>query len=361
MIEDGAGACGAPIADRRGAIADRRSESGEVRVRAVRCREGRVEVVDVAAPAGPGVAVRIASAGICGSDLHLVRSDVFAIGVTLGHEIAGTAEDGTPVAIEPVQPCGACAPCRGGDYQRCVRGPAMVMGTGLDGGMAERVVVPARCLVRLPAGVAPRDACLVEPLAVAVHGFAQAGLRGGMRVAVVGGGSIGLAAVAVAHAAGAKVDLVARHDRQREAGERLGATALTADARAPADAGAPGAPGEQGGYDLVVDAAGTASALAHAVALARPGATLLLLASYWEGLELPGFLLCMKEVRVVPAIMYGRRGAARDIDVAAALLADAPEIARALITHRFPLDAAVAAFDAAADRASGAIKVVLEP
>ena len=55
---------------------------------------------------------------------------------------------------------------------------------------------------------------------------------------------------------------------------------------------------------------------------------------------------------------FGRK---RDIDVAAALLADAPEIARALITHRFPLDAAVAAFDAAADRASGAIKVVLEP
>jgi len=320
-------------------------------MRAVRCKSKAVEVVEVAAPSGDGVRVRIASAGICGSDLHLVRSDVFTIGVTLGHELAGTTDDGTPVAIEPVQPCGACDACQGGDYQRCVRGPAMVMGTGLDGGMAECVRVPERCLVRLASGVPPRDACLVEPLAVAVHGFGEAGLAGANRVAIVGAGSIGLAAVAVARAAGARVDLVARHDRQREVGERLGARSISER----------GASSNASAYDLVVDAAGTSSALAQCVALAKPGGTLLLLASYWEGMELPGFLLCMKEVRVVPAIMYGRRGAVREVDVAASILAADPEIARALITHRFPLDAAAEAFAVAADRKSGAIKVVLEP
>jgi threonine dehydrogenase-like Zn-dependent dehydrogenase len=59
--------------------------------------------------------------------------------------------------------------------------------------------------------------------------------------------------------------------------------------------------------------------------------------------------------------MYARDGAARDVDVAAATLAATPEIARAIITHRFPLDAAAEAFRTAADRAAGAIKVVLEP
>jgi threonine dehydrogenase-like Zn-dependent dehydrogenase len=97
------------------------------------------------------------------------------------------------------------------------------------------------------------------------------------------------------------------------------------------------------------------------VELSRPGGTLLLLATYWGGLALPGFAVCLKEIAVVPASMYSRDGPSRDVDVAAAILAARPAIAGALITHRFPLDAAREAFAAAADRAGGAIKVVLEP
>lgn len=311
-------------------------------MRAVRCAEGRPAVVEVPAPAGDGVRVRIRSAGICGSDLHLVAG-AFPIAATLGHEMAGVLDDGTPVAVEPVVPCGHCLGCLRGDYQLCERGPAMVHGTGLDGGMADEIRVPERCLVALAPGVDVRDACLVEPLAVAVHGLRLAGLGAGPRAAVVGGGTLGLCSVAAARAAGVEVGLVARHDAQRAAGARLGA-------------------GEAAGsHDLVVDAAGTKSALETAVGLCRPGATLLLVASYWDGLELPGFALCLKEVRVVPASMYGHGPGGRDIDAAAALLARQPELARALITHRFPLDAAPEAFATAADRAAGAIKVVLEP
>jgi threonine dehydrogenase-like Zn-dependent dehydrogenase len=312
-------------------------------MRAVRCREGRVELLQVPQPQGDGVRVRIRSAGICGSDLHLLGS-AFAPKSTLGHEMAGTTPDGRAVAIEPLLPCGACEGCTRGDYNRCVRGPAIVLGLAHDGGMADEIVVPPRCLVPLPAHVPVTDACLVEPLAVAVHGLRRAGLRGGQRVAVVGGGTIGLCALVAAAHAGAEVALVARHDAQRAAAERLGGSAPS------------------GSYDLVVDAAGTQSALESAVALARSGGTLLLLASYWDNvLRLPGIPLCMKEVNVVPASMYGRHGVARDVDVAAAILAARPEIARSLITHRFPLDAAVDAFRVAADRKAGAIKVVLEP
>jgi len=312
-------------------------------MRAVRAREGAVEVVDVAPPAGDGVRVKIRSAGICGSDLHMLQVG-FPLAHTLGHEMAGTTPDGTPVAIEPLLPCGACPRCLDGDYNLCGRGPGIVIGVAHDGGMAEEILVPERCLVPLPGGVRAEDACLVEPLAVCVHGLRRAALRGGERVAVVGGGSIGLCAVAAARAGGARVDLVARHDAQLAAGERLGASAAQDD-----------------GYDLVVDAAGTKSALERCAALARPGARLLLVASYWGGLELPGFAVCMKETTVIPASMYSRGGAARDIDVAASTLAGAPELADALITHRYPLEAAPEAFATAANRAAGAIKVVLEP
>ena len=93
----------------------------------------------------------------------------------------------------------------------------------------------------------------------------------------------------------------------------------------------------------------------------RTGGTLLLLATYWEGFELPGFLLCLKEIRIVPASMYGMSDGTRDIDRAAALMGANPEIAKTLITHRFPLEAAREAFAAAGDRSGGAIKVLLEP
>jgi threonine dehydrogenase-like Zn-dependent dehydrogenase len=312
-------------------------------MRAVRCEAHAVAVVDVPRPEGEGIPVTIRSAGICGSDLHLLASD-FPTPHVLGHEMAGTTPDGTPVAIEPLRPCGQCDPCREGRYNICVLGSRILIGMGHDGGMAEEVRVPERCLVPLAAGATPENACLVEPLAVAVHGLRRSGLRAA-RAVVIGGGTIGLCVVAAAADAGFDTTLVARHEAQIEAGARLGAGI-----------------GAEGTYDLVVDAAGTRAALEDAVALCRPGATLLLVASYWDGLlELPGLALCMKEVNVVPASMYAREGESRDIDVAAGLLARRPEIADVLITHRFPLEAAPEAFAAAADRKSGAIKVVLDP
>lgn len=311
-------------------------------MRAVRYTADGIGVVDVPAPRGDGVTVRIRSAGICGSDLHMLEHG-YHPPFTLGHELAGELADGTPVAIEPLAPCGACEQCVAGDYNLCRSEPSMIVGIMRDGGMADELLVPARCLVPLPAGVSARDACLVEPLAVAVHGFRKVGLNGGQRVAVVGAGSIGLCAVAAARSTGAEVGIVARHDAQAAAAERLGAKQI------------------DGEYDVVVECAGTASALQTSCELAKPGAVVLLLSSYWDGLTLPGFMVMLKELRVVPSSMYGRHAAGRDIDGAAALLAANPEIPRTMITHRLPLDAAPEAFRIARDRQSGAIKVVLEP
>ncbi len=312
-------------------------------MRAVRSRGKSVEVAEVPAPAGDGVRVRVRSAGICGSDLHMLAGGFLGERV-LGHEVAGVTDDGTPVAIEPLSPCGACAPCVRGAYNLCERGPAIIHGVGCDGGMADEMRVPARALVRLPAGVALADACLVEPLAVVLHGLRRAGFTSGERVAVIGGGTIGLCTVAAARSGGAEVALEARHDAQRAAGERLGALARAS-----------------GAYDLVVDAAGSESSFAKAAELARPGGRVALVGSYWTPVAFPGFAVCMKEIDVIPASLYGRTGAMRDIDAAAALLAATPELPRAIITHRFPLEAAVEAFATAAGRKSGAIKVVLAP
>lgn len=314
-------------------------------MRAVRCSEGRVQVVDVPEPHGEGVAVRIRSAGICGSDLHMIAGG-FPVTHTLGHEMAGVLSDGTAVAIEPLTPCGSCDCCRTGVYNLCRSGPAMIMGIGRDGGMAEEIIVPQRCLIPLPTGIDVRDACLIEPLAVAACGLARVQSTTLRTALVVGGGAIGLCAVAAAGAGGLAVDLDARHERQREAGRRLGAGGANQARRE---------------YDLAIDCAGTTTSLERCVDSLRPGGMLLLLATYWAGLTLPSFGVTGKAISIVASSMYAQRGLVRDVDAAATILAREPEIARALITHRMPLDAAPEAFEIAAQRGSGAIKVVLEP
>jgi threonine dehydrogenase-like Zn-dependent dehydrogenase len=309
-------------------------------VRALAGKPVTLEVPTIV-PAEGEVRVRVASAGICGSDLHLLGYD---LPVIMGHELAGTLDDGTPVAVEPKAPCGECESCRSGERQHCVRGPAMVLGVGRNGGMAEECVVPASALARLPAGLSLGDACVVEPLAVGVHGVRRGQIRPGDRVVVIGGGAVGLTALVAAQAAGATVDLVARHEHQRAAADRLGG----------------GQPGD--GYDVAIEAAGTADALADAIGRCRTRGRVVALGTYWEGtIPLPALELCMREIDLVPSSTFGRSGPSRDIDVAVALLAARPEVASTLITHRFPLDAAAEAFATARDRAAGAIKVVLEP
>jgi threonine dehydrogenase-like Zn-dependent dehydrogenase len=313
---------------------------------AVRFDAKKVVLDERPKPTGDGLLVRVTACGICGSDLTILDSG-FPIAGTPGHEIAGVLEDGTAVAIEPIEPCGGCAPCIDGDYQVCRNGNDMIYGIGRDGGMAEFLRVPPRCVVALPRGVDPKMACLVEPLAVATHGVRRAGLSGSSRVLVIGGGSIGLCAIAAATATGAPVDAIARHPAQVDAALRLGANVIRS--------------GAGGDYDVVLDCAGSESASRDACDALRPNGLLLMLAPSWENVILPGMVVAAKELEFKVSMMYGRAGSVRDVDAAALILSEREEIGDALISHRFPLSDAASAFEAARDRRGGAIKVVLEP
>jgi threonine dehydrogenase-like Zn-dependent dehydrogenase len=308
-------------------------------MRAVRSVDGEPVVVDVDEPRGDWPLLEVASASICGSDLTLLG---WNLPVTLGHEIAGTL-DGRAYCVEPTVRCGNCDQCRVGATQRC-RGPAAhgLLGVAFDGGMAERVAVPPECLVELPAGVSPADASLVEPLAVSWHALRMVSAAQGERVLVVGGGSVGLLAVAAARAMGLQVDLDARHEHQRNVGERLGA----------------GTP--DGRYEVIVEAGGTDSALAACVRRAAPGGRIAMVGVSHEDRRLPGIPFMMNELSLIGCNCYDSRSG-REFDSAATVLAADPKIAEAVITHRYPLSEAAEAFRVAADRSSGAIKVVLEP
>jgi len=283
----------------------------------------------------------VKSASICGSDIHLLDFGV-PLPQTLGHEFAGVLEDGRAVAIEPLTPCGECDLCGEGQYNLCRTGSGIIMGVGSDGGMTDRILVPERALVPLPEGLPVRDACLVEPLAVAIHGVRLGGVTAGDRVSVIGGGSIGLCALAACRGLGAEVEVHARHPHQVQAARDLGGREPTAEA------------------PIVIDCAGTSESIARAMELCRPGGRVILLATYWGGMTVPAMVMCLKEIQVIPSSLYNHRHDSSDFELAADILARDADIANVIITHRFPLDEAPHAFEVAADRKAGAIKVAFE-
>ena len=232
-------------------------------MRAVRSTPPGVAVVDVDEPDGPGELISIRSASICASDFMYIQ---YGSTFVQGHELAGVTEDGRAVAIEAIFGCGDCEYCDAGEFNLCATTSTTALGMMVDGGMSEWFRAPARSLVPLPDGLAVEDACLVEPTAVAWHACRLAGVGPETRVAVVGGGAIGLMAVASARAMGAaEVSLEARYPHQIELGERLGATTPS------------------GLYDVVIEAAGSESALHRSAELARPHGTMGYLGVYGPG------------------------------------------------------------------------------
>ncbi len=312
-------------------------------MRAVRNTSTGIQVVTTEAPEDPAGRVRVSvvSSGICGTDLHLVSFGPSP--VTPGHEFAGRLDDGTPVAVLPVEHCGTCDRCRAGAVQQCTVALGAMYGVSVDGGMADAAWVDPSCARRLPTTLDVEHACLVEPLAVALHGVHRAGVEEGMRVLVIGAGPIGLCTIAVLRARGTTPDVEARRPDRLAAAERLGATIASGS-----------------GYDVVLDAGGTQESVDTATHRVRPGGTIGVVSSFWSPVAV-GLELLMKEATLVPAFTYGLHDGGSEFDTAAELLARSPELAATLITHRFDLSDAAAAFSVAADHRAGAIKVVLTP
>lgn len=264
-------------------------------------------------------------------------------GVILGHEFGGYLPDGTLVAVRPTGECGTCPSCVAQRPQLCRVATSDGYGIGVDGGLADQARVDPSRLIPMPPGVSPRDVGLVEPIAVAVHGIERSRVTADDRVLVIGAGSIGLVTVAALRHRGIKVDVVARHPHQMAAAEALGASLQVS-----------------GGYDVVFDAVCTQEAVDQAVHLCRPGGTVLEFGLFWTPVMLTNALL-LKEVAFVPSIYYSHDHARSDMVEAAEVLAGRADLADILVTHHLDLDAAVRAFEIAADRRAGAIKVHLHP
>jgi L-iditol 2-dehydrogenase len=328
---------------------------------------GKLDVVERPLPEPrPGWArVKVASVGICGTDLHFYRGSFPApAGLIPGHEVGGIIDRpgegaavaaGTPVAVEPFVTCGRCAQCLTGNYNRCPQ--RMLLGVSGRGGLAEYMTAPAGFLHVLPADVPLEAGNLVEPLAVCVRGTRLAEVGLGTRVLVLGAGSIGLLCIVTARAAGAaEVHVTARHDAQREKARALGADGVYESAdRAARELG-------DRGVDVVIETVGgKASTLADAVRLVRPGGTVLMLGVFDGDAPIPALDFSLKELRLIGSNCYGRFGAGSDFSAAVTLLRTRLGDVRSVVTHGFALEQVNEAFAAAADKSTGSIKVTITP
>ncbi len=251
-------------------------------------------VVELPVPEARGEAlVRVTLSGICNTDLEIARGYAGFRG-TIGHEFVGVVEDpgggaiasGERVVGEINAGCGACARCEAGDPRHCATRTVLGI-VGRDGAHADYLRLPARNLVRVPAGIADEQAVFVEPLAAACGIVERAPIQPGMRVAILGDGKLGLL-IAIALAEHAPL-LVGKHaDKLAHAARRGIETALVEDARARGRV-----------FDLVVEATGAASGFELALDLLKPQGTLVLKSTFHGATPIDAARVVVEEISVI--------------------------------------------------------------
>lgn len=256
------------------------------------------------------VVVRVAVAGICGSDRHLISGEYPAVPpVTLGHEFEGvvtaagpgtTTTVGSRVAVDPNIACLNCRYCRMGLVAHCTN--LRAIGVDRDGGLADLVSVPQRQAYELPDDLAPGLGALCEPLACCLRAMDHALVQPGDKVAVMGGGVIGQLLAQLARVSGARVVLVTRQKGRRALAESLGAAATVDPIDTDVGEAIAGPHGfAPGGVDVAFEAAGVEDTFHKAMEVARCAGKVIVVGSAPSSLTLSisPFELFARELQII--------------------------------------------------------------
>jgi len=295
--------------------------------------------------------VRVTLAGVCNTDLEIVRGYAGFEG-TLGHEFVGVVERAPEAAASLVgrrvvgeinAGCGRCELCAGGDARHCARRTVLGI-VGRDGAFAEYLSLPVVNLLVVPDEVEDRRAVFAEPLAAACAVTERVEITDGARVAVVGDGKLGLlCAQAIKAQTAASVALVGKHENKLSiAGARGVETILLAEL--PEDSSR--------SFDVVVEASGAAEGFALAVRLTRPRGTLILKSTFHGATSFDASRIVVDELSIVGS-RCGRFAPALEL-----LRRDAVDVA-SLVREEFALADGLRAMQRAAE--SGVLKILLRP
>ena len=289
--------------------------------------KGAGEVVSeekaVPAPGAGEVLIKVAYAGICGSDMFIYQGTHprAQAPLVMGHEFSGVIEaghptlaKGTPVTVYPLLSCGQCEPCKNGTPHVC--NTLKLIGIDCDGGMAEYVKVPADKVVEIPAGLNLKLGAFIEPVAVGVHAVRRSGYKPGDTAVVYGAGPIGLCVAACLSYFGASRVLVIEANPYRlQIARELGFTTIDAanddiSAKVKEHTGGLNA-------DYAFDCAAHPSVQNTLMDVIKVRGTAVVVGSYKKPPEVDLLKVEFKELTLIGIRVYERR----DFDIAARILA----------------------------------------
>ncbi len=301
---------------------------------------------EVPRPQKPGEAlIRVRRAGICGTDLELVKGYYPYAGVP-GHEFVGEvvgAEDrtwlGQRVVGEINAACGACEQCLNGRPTHCENRTVLGI-AGRDGTFAEYTSLPIDNLHRVPASVPDEAAVFTEPLAAALEIQEQVHVRPTDRVLVVGAGRLGQLIAQTLALTGAGLRALARHPHQAKLLTDRGIHTIQEDQI------------QRWRWDVVVEASGSPSGFEIARKAVRPRGTLVMKSTYKGEMSVNFSSIVVDEVNIVGS----RCG---PFEPALRLLESKQVDPTALIAAEFKLGEALKAFEEAGK--PGVLKVLVRP
>ncbi|MBN2352681.1 MAG: alcohol dehydrogenase catalytic domain-containing protein [Spirochaetales bacterium] len=316
------------------------------------------------------VLVRVATVGVCGSDVHYftdgrIGAQVVEFPFTVGHEAAGTVErvgravrrvkPGDRVAIDPTDFCGECDQCRAGRPNTCRRLKFLGCPGQLKGALSELLVLPEHCCFPIAPSMTFEQATLSEPLGIAVYSVERTFPGPGATVGILGQGPVGLSVFHVLRASG--VGNVYATDKIPE---RL---AIAGELK-PAWSGRPDSPDAVGeilsreplGLDVVYECSGDPAAWLQGARLCRPGGRLVIVGIP----EVDEIALPVHELRRNEVTLYNIRRQAGCTQKALDLIDSKKVNVDSLVTHRFPLERTQEAFALAAGYKNGVVKAMIE-
>jgi (R,R)-butanediol dehydrogenase/meso-butanediol dehydrogenase/diacetyl reductase len=348
-----------------------------------RARELCVEQVTAPGPPGPGeVLLQPVMCGICGTDLHeytdgpivtparphpLTGAELPQI---LGHEFSAVVAEAGPgvthvragelCTVMPLIYCGHCHECLRGQGHLC----RTMACTGLSsawGGLADLAIVSAQQVVPVPETVAPREAALIEPAAVAAYGVDRGRLQPGQTVLITGAGPIGSLATLYALAAGARRVVLsepdpARRIRAATLGDGLGEVITADPAAGPVTEIIDELTGGIGA-DLAVECAGHESALNLCIDAVRPAGTVVQTALHIRPASIRAETLALKDLTLIGTWCYP----VQDFPRIAGLIATGRLPVERVISSVVPLESAASSgFERLIARGTGEVKILIE-
>lgn len=301
------------------------------------------------------VLIKVAYAGICGSDLHIYKKGMFIQNIpeTMGHEFSGTViktgskvhslQAGDRVTANPMVTCGNCIACRTGHRGSCET--LGFIGEVRPGCFAEYIALPQEDVIKAPPDIDLKKLALAEPLAVALNICRQANPAPTDKVLIVGPGPIGLlTALVLKNVCGLEnPTILGRSPARLSIAKALGMKTTTQL-------------GDDSYFDLIIEAAGNETALSTAVAHALPGGKICVVSIFEDDFIFDINTIVAKQLSIIGCNVYETR----HIQESTKLLADGIIDPSPLVTDTYDLADCREAFAALCSKDKKACKILFQ-